>query len=90
MLVRKNHAYAIDARELVGTLNKLKAMPEVAAFLNEPRAADMLERGKKAQARGKLKVARLFYQTAARLSPAPSANLAQTRLLTLQAKLASE
>ena len=54
----------------------------------ESRATDLFAHGQVAEARGKLNIAQIYFRSAARLAPAPSAKLAQERLRSLDTKLA--
>ena len=76
-----------DTNKLVqleaSNLQELEAEP-----LREAQAADLIKRGDDAETRGKLKVAQIYFQSAARLTPAPSAIVARQRLQSLSTKLA--
>ena len=76
-----------DANKLVQD-DAAKSQESEAQSLREAQAADLLKRGEDAEARGKLKVAQIYFQTAARLAPAPSAKIAQQRIQSLSTKLA--
>jgi hypothetical protein len=78
----------IDRNEANRELMELRKRPEVLAALHETKAAEALAQGKSAEQQGKPRVARVYYQTAARLAPAPSAALAEQRLDALAVRLA--
>jgi hypothetical protein len=86
--IREQHAGTTEHGEALRALAAIKDRPGVAAVVHEPRAADFLKRAQEAEAAGKLKVARTHYRSAARLTPAPSARVAQERMQVLEVKLA--
>ena len=64
------------------------AQPSEAESALEAQAADLIKRGEDAEARGKLKLAQIYFQTASSLTSAPSAKVARQRLQSLSTKLA--
>jgi tetratricopeptide (TPR) repeat protein len=80
---------AIDRGEAIQALAQLREQPEVAESLAETRAAAWLERGRAAEADGKLRMARTYYQSASRLNSTPSARSAAERLAAIERALGS-
>lgn len=87
-LARTQHAAEIDRSEAARELMALRRRSDVAAALDEPKAATLLAQARDAERTGKPTVARVLYQSAARLTPAPSADAAATRLSELRTQLA--
>ena len=92
--VSRDTAASGSVRRLSGDTTKLvqqeasKSQDLEAGSFREAQAADLIKRGDDAETRGKLKVAQIYFQSAARLTPTPSAKLARQRLQSLNTKLA--
>lgn len=71
-------------RELRSRLVKLRRSPQYALVLNEPEAARLWQLGQKHEKDDQTCCAFLVYEQAVKLSPAPSAELAQKRLTSLK------
>ncbi len=79
---------AADARPKSAPTEPAKDKAETEVAAKVAHAADLLKRGQDAEARGKLKVASLYYKSVVSLDVAPTAKLAQDRLLSLEVKMA--
>ncbi len=71
------------------TASAAKSAEADAAQQRDAQFADLLARGQDAEARGKLKIARLYYQSASRLAAGARGDDVRSRLIALDAKLAS-
>jgi hypothetical protein len=72
-------------REVKSALAQNKAKPHVRAVLDEPDAKQLWDEGQALEGKGQVCCAFLLYEEAARLSPAPSALVAERRLAELKA-----